>query len=320
MSKIAVIGAGAWGTALAMQADRAGNVVTLVARDAAAARAIQISGTSPRLPDFHLPASLEVSNIIPLGCNLLLWAVPTQYLRASLNLLRHSETPMVVCAKGIEAHTNMLPLEVVAQATPDRPLAILTGPNFAHEIALGLPAAAVVASRNAKLRTAVLASLGTTTFRLYGNDDPTGAQLGGAAKNVIAIAAGAVIGAGLGENARAALMTRGLSELSRLTTALGGRVETAMGLSGLGDLLLTCTGSSSRNFSLGRALGEGHSLAEVLSHRSGVTEGVSTAAALVARAGSIEMPICRSVASLLAGKITLEQAIAQLLSRPQRDE
>jgi glycerol-3-phosphate dehydrogenase (NAD(P)+) len=267
-----------------------------------------------------LPTSLEVGDAIPIDCDLVLWVVPTQFLRASIIRLCRTEAPVVVCAKGIETQTHMLPLEVVAQASSNRPLAVLSGPNFAHEVARGLPSASVVASTDPKLRNDVLAWLGTPTFRLYGNDDPTGAQLGGAAKNVIAIAAGAVIGAGLGENARAALMTRGLSELSRLTVALGGRAETVMGLSGLGDLLLTCTGSSSRNFSLGRALGEGRSLVDVLAQRSDVIEGVATAAALVARAGPIEMPICRSVASLLAGEITLKQAIALLLSRPQRDE
>jgi glycerol-3-phosphate dehydrogenase (NAD(P)+) len=209
---------------------------------------------------------------------------------------------------------------VVEDVFPGRPLAILTGPNFAHEVASGLPAASVVSSSDAGLRERVRVLLGTSTFRLYGNDDPIGAQLGGAAKNVIAIAAGAVVGAGLGENARAALVTRGLSELRRLTTSLGGRAETVMGLSGLGDLLLTCTGSSSRNFSLGHALGRGESLSDILASRSGVTEGVPTAAALVARAGEVELPICRAVADLLAGVTTLDRAISQLLSRPQRDE
>ena len=164
--------------------------------------------------------------------------------------------PIVVCAKGVEARTHLLPLEVACAVADIRPLGILTGPNFAHEVAMGLPTAAVVAAAHAGLREFVLNLLGTPAFRLYGNDDPIGAQLGGAAKNVIAIAAGAVIGAGLGENARAALVTRGLSELCRLAVALGGRAETVMGLSGLGDLLLTCTGPSSRNFSLGYALGQ----------------------------------------------------------------
>jgi glycerol-3-phosphate dehydrogenase (NAD(P)+) len=246
--------------------------------------------------------------------------VPTQHLRSSLLRSQPVTGPIVVCAKGVEVGTNLLPLEVVRDTCPTGPLAVLTGPTFAHEVAEGLPTAAVVAGNNSGFRELVLATLGTSGFRLYGNDDPLGAQLGGAAKNVIAIAAGAVIGAGLGENARAALVTRGLSELRRLAVALGGRAETVMGLSGLGDLLLTCTGLSSRNFSLGYALGQGESLSNILASRSAVTEGVATAAALVARAGDVELPICRAVAELLAGVKTLDRAIAGLLSRPQRNE
>jgi glycerol-3-phosphate dehydrogenase (NAD(P)+) len=320
MSSVGVIGAGAWGTALALLALRGGHRVTLVARDAASASVMTAGRENPRLPGFRLPDELDVRDSIPGNTDLMLWVVPTQHLRASFSRLRPPDGAIVVCAKGVEADTHLLPLEVVRDICPASSLAVLTGPNFAHEIARGLPAAAVVASTNGELRELVLAMLGTPSFRLYGNDDPVGAQLGGAAKNVIAIAAGAVIGAGLGENARAALVTRGLSELRRLATALGGRAETIMGLSGLGDLLLTCTGASSRNFSLGYALGRGESLSNILANRSAVTEGVPTAAALVARAGEVELPICRAVAELLAGAKTLDQAIAQLLSRPQRDE
>jgi glycerol-3-phosphate dehydrogenase (NAD(P)+) len=320
MSKLAVIGAGAWGTALALQAVRAGHHVTLVARDPATAATIADKRENHRLPGRRLPDALSVGHHIPGETDLLLWVVPTQYLRSSLSRLQPANGPIVVCAKGVESRTDLLPLEVVDDVSPGRPLAILTGPNFADEVAKGLPAAAVVASTDAGLREHVLAMLGTSTFRLYGNDDPIGAQLGGAAKNVIAIAAGAVIGAGLGENARAALVTRGLNELRRLTVTLGGRAETIMGLSGLGDLLLTCTGPSSRNFSLGHALGRGETLSNILAGRSEVTEGVATASALVARAGDVELPICHAVADLLAGTKTLDQAITQLLSRPQRDE
>jgi glycerol-3-phosphate dehydrogenase (NAD(P)+) len=305
---------------LALQAVRAGHSVALVARDPAIASAIQTSRESPRLPGYRLPEHVDVRSDAPRNADLSLWVVPTQHLRSSLLRLRPADGAIVVCAKGVEAGTHLLPLEVVGDVFATRPLAILTGPNFAHEVARGLPAAAVVACSDPALREQVRLMLGTPTFRLYGNDDPVGAQLGGAAKNVIAIAAGAVIGAGLGENARAALITRGLTELSRLAIALGGRAETVMGLSGLGDLLLTCTGPSSRNFSLGYALGQGESLSHILANRSAVTEGVPTAAALVARAGEIELPICRAVADLLAGVKTLDQAIAQLLSRPQRDE
>jgi glycerol-3-phosphate dehydrogenase (NAD(P)+) len=320
MSKVTVIGAGAWGTALAIQAVRAGNDVTLVTRSAAAATAIRNSRQNLRLPGVPVPESVHVSETLPLGSDLLVWVVPTQQLRSSLLRHRPSDAPIVVCAKGVEVGSHMLPLEVVTEVSPARQLGILSGPNFAHEIAAGLPAATVVASSDPGLRDLVRICLATNTFRLYGNDDPIGAQLGGAAKNVIAIAAGAVIGAGLGENARAALVTRGLSELCRLAAALGGRSETVMGLSGLGDLLLTCTGTASRNFSLGYALGQGKALADILAERTGVTEGVTTAASLVERAGNVELPICRAVSELLMGMKTLDQSIVQLLSRPQRDE
>jgi len=320
MNKIAVIGAGAWGTALAIQAARAGNNVHLWARDAMRAAAIQSSRENPRLPGFQLPPAITVSHDMPASADAWLLVVPTQHLRAVIPLLPPTASNLVLCAKGVETATLRLPLEILAEARPNTPAAILTGPNFAHEIATGLPAAAVVAATNPELRETIAARLGTATFRLYGNEDPIGAQLGGAAKNVIAIAAGAVMGAGLGENARAALITRGLAELGRLAIAQGGRMETVMGLSGLGDLLLTCTGPSSRNFSLGNALGQGKTLAEILASRSAVTEGVTTAPALLARAAGVELPICAAVADLLAGRLTLEQAITALLSRPRRDE
>jgi glycerol-3-phosphate dehydrogenase (NAD(P)+) len=320
MNKFVVVGAGAWGTALALQVVRAGHHVTLIGRNESALLALKETRESRRLPGFRLPEQVDVRDEIPEYADVLLWAVPTQYLRSSLVQLRPHGKAIVVCAKGVEANTLFLPLEVIKDVLPTSQLAVLTGPNFAQEVATGLPAAAVVASTNGSLRDQVRSMLGTNSFRLYGNDDPVGAQVGGAAKNVIAIAAGAVIGAGLGENARAALVTRGLSELCRLTVSLGGRAETVMGLSGLGDLMLTCTGASSRNFSLGHALGRGTRLADILAKRSAVTEGVATAAALVARAGNVELPICSAVAELLAGTKTLDEAIAQLLARPQRDE
>jgi glycerol-3-phosphate dehydrogenase (NAD(P)+) len=275
---------------------------------------------NPRLPGMRLPEPILVTSELPETADVVLLAVPTQYLRGVLGRLARGAAPLVVCAKGVEQATLRLPLEIVAEMCPGTPAAVLTGPNFAHEIAAGLPAAAVIAAADAALREAVAALLGTPSFRLYGNDDPIGAQVGGAAKNVIAIAAGAVIGAGLGENARAALITRGLAELARLAIALGGRAETVMGLSGLGDLLLTCTGAASRNYSLGLALGRGETLADVLAARLSVTEGVATAPALVARAHGVDMPVCTAVASLLAGHATLAEAMAALLARPRRDE
>lgn len=320
MSRVAVIGAGAWGTALAIQATRAGNQVLLWARNPAAALAMQESRVPPRLPNVRLPDAVQVVSDIPAEADLTLLVVPMQHMRSVLPRLPAGVREVVVCAKGVEAGTHRLPLEVLAEFRPGAPGAVLTGPNFAHEIAAGLPAASVVASTDPVLRERVAATIGTPGFRLYGNDDPIGAQLGGAAKNVIAIAAGAVIGAGLGENARAALITRGLAELSRLAVALGGRTETMTGLSGLGDLLLTCTGTSSRNFSLGFALGQGRTLADILAQRSAVTEGVATAPALVARAKGVELPICSAVAALVDGRTTLSQAIADLLARPRRQE
>ena len=257
---------------------------------------------------------------MPATADVILLVVPMQHLRGVLERLPTPAAPLVVCIKGVETGTLRLPLEVVAELRPDASTAVLTGPNFAHEIAAGLPAASVVAAADPVVRDSLTSLLATPSFRLYGNDDPVGAQVGGAAKNVIAIAAGAVIGAGLGENARAGLITRGLAELARLAVALGGRSDTVMGLSGLGDLLLTCTGPASRNFSLGLALGRGELLADVLAARSAVTEGVATAPALVARAARVDMPICTAVAELLAGRTTLAEAITQLLARPRRDE
>jgi glycerol-3-phosphate dehydrogenase (NAD(P)+) len=320
MSSVAVIGAGAWGTALAIQAARAGNDVTLWARDPQRAGLIAVTRENPRLPGVRLPEPIIVSDTMRAAVDVVLLAAPMQHLRHVLQQLPPGPAPLVVCAKGVETATLRLPLEIIDELRPATPAAVLTGPNFAHEIAAGLPAAAVIAATDATLRENVAALLSTPSFRLYGNDDPIGAQVGGAAKNVIAIAAGTVIGAGLGENARAALITRGLAELGRLATALGGKRETVMGLSGLGDLLLTCTGPASRNFSLGLALGSGEALADVLAARSAVTEGVATAPALVARAAGVDLPICTAVAALLSGATTLKDAMAALLSRPRRDE
>lgn len=311
MSRVAVVGAGAWGIALSAQACRAGNEVVLWARAPARAGA--------RLPN-ALPPEVAVTGELPgAGFDAVLLVVPVQHLRGVLGQFR-PQAPVVACCKGIEAETVRLPLEIVDELHPGVPGAALTGPNFAHEVASGLPAASVVAASDPLLRTALMRMLGTPSFRLYGNDDPVGAQLGGAAKNVMAIAAGAVIGAGLGENARAALITRGLAELGRLVVALGGRAETASGLSGLGDLLLTCTGASSRNFRCGLALGRGETLADIVTSSAGVIEGVATAPALIARASGVDLPICSAVAALLDGRLTLQDVIATLLARPLRDE
>jgi glycerol-3-phosphate dehydrogenase (NAD(P)+) len=324
--RIAVLGAGAWGTALAVQAARAGNAVGLWARNPERAAAIAGSRqNTPYLPGVALSPAIEVTAdpaAALADALFVLLVVPAQFLRPVLQALPETGAPVIVCAKGVERGTLRFPLEVVEALRPGQPAAVLSGPNFAHEIAKGLPAAAVLASQDAGLRQMAGDLLGTAGFRIYGGDDPMGVQVGGAAKNVISIAAGAVIGAGLGENARAALVTRGLAELSRLTVALGGRAETAAGLSGLGDLLLTTTGPGSRNTSLGVELARGASLADALASRVGVAEGVETAPAIVARAAEagIELPICAAVAELLAGSMSVGDAMGRLLARPRRDE
>ena len=320
MNKVAVIGAGAWGTALAIQAARAGCAVTLWARDPAKAASIASTRENPRLPGIRLPDSIAVTAELPGMADAILLVVPVQHMRGVVAQLPPSGPPLLVCAKGVEASTGKLPMEILAELLPGHPAAVLSGPNFASEIGRGLPAASVIAAADPALRARLTQLLATPEFRLYGNEDPIGVQLGAAAKNVIAIAAGAVIGAGLGENARAALITRGVAELSRLIVALGGQAETAMGLSGLGDLLLTCTGPSSRNFSLGHALGRGESLASILAARSSVTEGVATAPALIARARGLDMPICQAVAALVSSRASLADLMAGLLARPRRDE
>ena len=314
-SAIAVSGAGAGGMALAIHAARLGHSVQLWARNPAPLRA---SRETPRLPGVVLDPAIITVDALP-AADLSLLAVPVQHLRGVARGLPVGGA-LVVCCKGIEAATGRLPLEILAELHPERPAAVLTGPNFAREIAEGRPAAALIAASDAGLRTAIADQLSAPGFRLYGSADVLGAQLGGAAKNVIAIAAGCVSGAGLGENARAALVTRGVAELGRLVAALGGQRETAAGLSGLGDLVLTCTGLASRNFRLGVALGRGLTPGAALQTIEGVAEGVATAPALLARARDVDLPICAAVAALLAGHSGLDAAVAALLARPRRDE
>lgn len=309
-----MIGAGAWGTALAVHAVRLGHAVTLWAR-----RPEAIGACNPRLPGVVLPQGLCVAGSLPDDADATLVAVPMQSLRGVLAALS-PPGPLILCCKGLEAGTHRLPLEVAADVVPNRPVAVLTGPNFAHEIAAGFPAASVLAGGDPILRAELLGMLGSGALRLYGNEDAIGAQLGGAAKNVIAVAAGAVTGAGLGENARAALITRGLAEISRLVVAEGGRAETVSGLSGLGDLLLTCTGPASRNFSLGLGLGGGRALATLAPVDGPVVEAISTAPALLARAGALDLPICQAVCELLSGRTNVPKLMYRILARPMRNE
>jgi glycerol-3-phosphate dehydrogenase (NAD(P)+) len=319
-NRIAVLGAGAWGTALAVLAAGRGPV-TLWARDPMRAAAMQAGRENSRLPGVRLPAGVTVTSDLPMA-DFLLVCVPMQHLRGLLHVLPAGDTALVLCCKGLEASSLLLPPELVAALQPGRPVAVLTGPNFAHEVGAKLPAAAVLAADDAPLRAMLMNALSGPSFRLYGSADVMGAALGGAAKNVIAIAAGVVMGAGLGENARAALITRGLAEIARLAVALGGKAETVAGLSGLGDLLLTCTGAKSRNFSLGFELGRGRELAGILAARNGVTEGVTTAPALLARAkaAGVDMPVTAAVAGLLAGGVGVAEMVAGLMGRALKDE
>lgn len=322
-NRLAVLGAGAWGTALAIQAARAGNRVTLWARDPEKAAAMRGTRRNPRLPDAVLEGLRVTADAAEAleGASLAVLAVPMQPLRAAVAAMPELP-PVVAVAKGVESSSLLLPLEILAELRPGLPAAVLSGPNFAHEVAAGLPAAAVLASTDPVLRAAACARLATPAFRLYEGEDVLGVQVCGAAKNVAAIAAGAAMGAGLGENARAALVTRTLAEIARLVVALGGRAETAAGLSGLGDLLLTCTGPSSRNFALGHALGRGLSPAEALADSRGVAEGAATAPALLARAAAVgvEMPVSATVAAVLAGRLDVAQAVGRLMERPRRSE
>lgn len=323
-NKIAVLGAGAWGTALAVAARRAGREVLLWARRPELAAEIGKSRENPRyLPGLRLDPAIRVTGDLAdaLVADALLLVMPAQHLRELCEMLKgrlRPEQPLVICAKGIEQGSLELLSEVLAEVLPGQPQAVLSGPNFAAEVAAGLPAATTLAARDEGLARDLVAALGSRAFRPYASGDPVGAQVGGAVKNVIAIACGIVAGRKLGDNARAALITRGLAEVVRLGTALGAEPETLMGLSGLGDLTLTCGALQSRNYSLGVALGEGRSLGEILGARHSVTEGVFSAAAVTALAKrhGVEMPISEAVDAVVNRNADLDQIIAGLLSRP----
>ncbi len=329
IERIGILGAGAWGTALAAAARRAGRTVTLQAHEADVASAIAHEHCNHRyLPgvtlDEAIAAATEPAAAVA-GADAVLLACPAQHLRAVAAAAAPqwpAGVPAVICAKGIEQRVLALLSDVIAEVVPAAVPCVLSGPSFAAEVARNLPAALTLASRDARLRERLSAALATPALRIYSTDDVIGAQVGGAIKNVIAIACGTVAGRGLGDNARAALITRGLAEMARLAAALGARPETLSGLTGLGDLVLTCTAMQSRNFSLGVALGEGRPLAEILGERITVAEGVHTAAVAVAMAHrlGVEMPICAAVDAVLNGGADLSEAIAGLLARPRKQE
>lgn len=328
INRIGIVGGGAWGTALALVALRAGRTPLLWAREAEVVEAVS-SGHENRLflPGIALDPRLRATGDLAevAASDLLLLATPTQHLRAVTTALAPhlaNATPIVLCAKGIEEGSGALLSEVAAATLPGLPMAVLSGPTFAAEVARDLPTAITLATSDAELGKELVQSLGSRAFRPYLSDDMAGAEVGGAIKNVIAIACGIVMGRKLGDNARAALITRGLAEMARLALAKGGRAETLMGLSGLGDLTLTCTGLQSRNHSLGVALGEGQVLADILASRRSVAEGVpsSRAAAALARRLGIEMPIVAAVEAILHRGAGIDAVIEGLLSRPFRAE
>jgi glycerol-3-phosphate dehydrogenase (NAD(P)+) len=321
---IAVLGGGAWGTALGSMAARNDNVVRLYARDAVTVDSINgIHRNEAYLPgiDLHpaLTASTSARKVLA-GSDLILCVIPAQALAGAMHELKNlipAAAPLVICAKGIERKSGLLMSHLVAEILPDHDLGALSGPSFASDVARGLPTAVTVAAQSQALADRIALTLSGPTFRCYSTDDLTGVEIGGALKNVLAIAAGAAIGRGYGASAQAALVTRGFVELRRIGQALGARPETIMGLSGLGDLMLTCSTPQSRNYSYGLALGRG----EDLTSRP-LAEGVATAAiaAELAARNNVEAPIIAAVAQILDRHITIDEAMEALLSRPLKNE
>jgi glycerol-3-phosphate dehydrogenase (NAD(P)+) len=319
---VAVIGAGAWGTALACVAARAGREVTLYARDADHAQRIATARENPRLPGVRIGADITVTNDLArvAKVDIILVVTPAQHLRAAMNAiaphLRHG-TPAIACAKGIEHGTHKFMTEIITESAPHALPAILSGPSFAEDVARGLPTAVTLAARDEDLAARLVQALGSATFRPYHTSDVRGVEIGGAAKNVLAIAAGIVVGRKLGASAQAALTTRGFSELARLGRACGARAETMTGLSGLGDLILTCSSPQSRNFALGLALGRGEP-----KPAGKLAEGEFTAPVLIELAASqgIELPVSMAVAAILGRTLTIDAAIEGLLTRPFKAE
>lgn len=321
-NSVAVIGAGAWGTALAGVAARAGRDVTLYARNSATAAQMTSTRVNPRLPGVCIDDRIEITCDITEAAraNIVLIATPAQHLREAVSALAphlRKATPVIATAKGIERGTHRFMTEVIAEAAPDATPAILSGPSFADDVARGLPTAVTLAAGDERLAAALVQALGSSTFRPYHTTDVRGVEIGGAAKNVLAIAAGIVAGRKLGASALAALTTRGFSELARFGRACGARGETLAGLSGLGDLILTCSGPQSRNFALGIALGRGETPAP-----GKLAEGEFTAPVLVELAASqnVDMPVSNAVAAILSGKVTIDAAIEALLTRPFKAE
>jgi glycerol-3-phosphate dehydrogenase (NAD(P)+) len=325
IERLGVIGGGAWGTALAQVAASGGKETLLWAREPEV-----VDGVNRRhenglfltgIPLHHaIRATGELSELRQ--CDAILVVTPAQHTRAVLSGTDLRSKPLILCAKGMEEATTKLMHDVAREEQPASPIAVLSGPTFAHEVAAGLPAAVTLAVEDRSVGEAIRARLARPFFRPYLSDDVVGAEIGGAVKNVLAIACGVVEGRGLGQNARAALISRGFAEMTRFGLARGARAETLAGLSGLGDLVLTCSSTSSRNFSLGKGLGEGWAAAELLADRRTVAEGAFTAPVLAraAREAGIDMPIVAAVCALLSGEASVDEILERLLSRPLRSE
>jgi glycerol-3-phosphate dehydrogenase (NAD(P)+) len=328
LQTVGIVGAGAWGTALAIVARRAGRDVLIWAHEAETVADInQKHKNETFLPGIKLDKAIEATARLNevANCDLLLMVTPAQHLRTIAgelaSYLRNGQ-PLVLCSKGIEQTSGKLMSQLVAEVLPKAEIAVLSGPSFAIEVAKGLPAAVTLATASETQAAALAYALSHQPFRCYWSDDVIGAEIGGAVKNVYAIGAGIVVGKKFGASAHAALVTRSFAEMARFGTALGARRDTLTGLSGLGDLVLTCGSSQSRNMSLGIELGKGQSLNDVLAKRLSVTEGVFTASALVetAAARGIDMPIAQAVHAVISGLATVDEAIEALLARPLRAE
>ena len=325
LDRVAVVGAGAFGTALAQLSASGGRETLLWARDPDLADTINRTRENPSyLPGQPLSAAVRATSDMTELANWDCWLMvtPAQALRPVLEAAPRAGRPLVLCSKGIEQSTGSLLNHVAAEVSPESPVGVLSGPSFAGEVAAGMPTAVTFASALPQFCDAVVGRLAGPTFRIYCTDDVVGAEIGGAVKNVLAIACGVVDGRGLGESARAALIARGYAEMSRFAEVEGARRSTLAGLCGLGDLVLTCSSTSSRNFSLGRGLGQGRSASALLEDRNSVAEGAFTAPVLarLARKRGIDMPIVDAVDGLLAGRFTVDQVVERLLSRPPRSE
>jgi len=323
--RLGVIGGGAWGTALAQVGASGGRDVLLWARETEVVEAINAQHENPvflpgRKLDRTVRATTDLGDLYE--CEAWLVVTPAQHMRSVLKGAPVGDRPLVLCSKGIEEKSSSLLHRVAKDACPQASIAVLSGPTFAHEVAAGLPTAVTLAADDQALAEALRDRIARPTFRIYLSDDVAGAEIGGAVKNVLAIACGIVEGAGLGQNARAALIARGFAEMTRFGLANGAKRETLAGLSGFGDLVLTCSSTSSRNYSLGKGIGEGRSAADLLSDRKTVAEGAFTAPVLarLAEQMGIDMPVVGAVNKLLSGSANVEQVLQELLSRPPRPE